>query len=282
MIRTLPFIKAHGCENSFVLLDLRRERSLSLGKLAAKLCDKAAGIGADGLIGLASSSRADFRMKYYNADGSPGEMCGNGVRCLALLIREWDISQARSVSFETGAGIIRVSYAGRSGGAEMFEVDMGAPRFNSKDFRVPKSAASSSSRQLSEVTLRGRRYALVSMGNPHAITFVTSDIDPALEGPWIEQNEKLFPNGTNVEFVRVLSRSHLKVRVWERGCGVTRACGTGACAAVVAAVSKGLVRSGPVKVSLDGGSLLIEWQPDGGTVSMTGPAVLVAEGKTRI
>jgi len=274
---SIPFAKMHGCGNSFVIIDDRRNRIRHEAAVARELCSREFGIGADGLMLLRPSRRHDFRMSYRNADGSSGEMCGNGIRCLARFVHDRGISRERDLVFETGAGPIRTRVSGaRRAHVRQVAVDMGEPRLRSRDVRGLTADRTS-------LRVGRRTFTFVSMGNPHAVTFVDDfDFNLAVEGRRVEENRRIFPNGTNVEFVQVRSAEALRLRVWERGCGITLACGTGACAAVVAATLAGHVHRGPVEVAVDGGELLIEWNIPRRAVLMTGPATLTAEGTVRL
>ena len=288
MNRLLPFTKMQGTGNDFVLLDgVSYDMSgLDVPSLAKRLCDRRFGIGADQLLLLESSRAADFRMKIFNADGSEVQMCGNGIRCLASYIWKHELSRKEVLDIETKAGIIRPRMGKRGPGLvhghahiEQVRVDMGGPILEGKEIPVNIEG------KVVDYPLEigGRPFAItcVSMGNPHAVIFVEdAGAFPVREyGPLIE-NHPLFPERTNVEFVQVLDKSRIRMRVWERGSGETLACGTGASASAVAAILKGLT-GGKVNVLLDGGALEIEW--DGaGSVYMTGPAEEVFEGEIYI
>ncbi|TAN38219.1 MAG: diaminopimelate epimerase [Nitrospirae bacterium] len=270
----LPFTKMHGLGNDFIVMDLRnnafREALPALGDLSRRLCDRRFGIGADQILLLESSAKADFGMRIHNADGSEVEMCGNGIRCLAKYIWDRKLSDKTTLSIETQAGIIRPERSG-----DMVRVDMGEPVLDGRSIPVNLDGPIEDH----PLSAGGREFRItcVSMGNPHAVT-VLDDLEgfnvPGY-GPLIE-NHELFPNRTNVEFIQILSPEVIKMRVWERGSGETLACGTGASAAGVAASLRGLTNR-KVTVKLLGGDLLIEWAPDN-HVYMTGPATEVFEG----
>ncbi|VAX24597.1 Diaminopimelate epimerase [hydrothermal vent metagenome] len=274
----IKFTKMHGLGNDFVMIDLRGKKAPGLKKKAAVICDRRFGIGCDQMIVIAPSKKADYRMTIYNADGSEVEMCGNGIRCLAKYLwdrKERKIRKNKALDVETLAGIIRPRIVG--GG--MIEVDMGEPGLEG----VVTTAAFKGPVVNRPVKAGGKTYRVtaVSMGNPHCVIFSNSvdKIDLAGVGPAIERH-KAFPNRTNVEFVEVLNRNNIKVRVWERGSGVTLACGTGACAAVVASVlNKKTGRK--VSAHLPGGTLKIEWTKSN-RVLMTGPAEEVYSGVVNI
>jgi diaminopimelate epimerase len=267
-----------GTGNDFLLVDGVRQDlgAIDFGKLSPRLCHRRFGIGADQVLLLLPSEIADFRMRIFNADGSEVQMCGNGIRCLARYIWDRGLSARDKLDIETLAGIIRPMRSG-----EMVKVDMGVPEFEAA--RIP-------------VALQGRvvdhplrledavfPITCVSMGNPHAVIFV-EDVEGfpvSRYGPAIE-NHPVFPERTNVEFVQVLNKNEIMMRVWERGAGETLACGTGASAAVVASAVKGLTGTS-VTVKLLGGELVIEWEKDGsGRLFMTGAAEEIFEGEMRI
>jgi diaminopimelate epimerase len=285
MIRELKFIKMHGLGNDFILIDCRDFEPPSLSGLAQRLCHRRFGIGADQLLLLYSSKIADFRMRIFNADGGEVEMCGNGIRCFAKYIWDRGLSDKRILEIETMAGIMRPEEA-----HGLVRVDMGEPVFEPEKipvnivqgstFNVQRSEKGQSTRVIDYPLQVGDsefRITCVSMGNPHAVIIVDniSEFPVAYYGPMIE-NHTFFPKRTNVEFVEVLSRREIKMRVWERGSGETMACGTGASASAVATHLKGLSEKA-VTVHLIGGDLSIEWAADN-HVYMTGPAVEVFTG----
>ena len=251
----------HGAGNDFIILDPgEAEGQGDLGVLARNVCDRHFGVGADGLLIPAPSDEADLEMVYLNSDGSPSEMCGNGLRCLARYARDYEIVDGDALTVATGAGIKKVI---------LFEdgssrVDMGPPVLGE------------------DVNLHGFRFSRVSMGNPHAVAFLESEaevnaLDLASVGPGIER-DPTFPEGTNVEFAYASSPEKVRMRIWERGAGETLASGSGSCATAVAAIYRGLATS-PVRLILDGGSVEIEWSGMGQPVYMTGPAEYVCEGE---
>ena len=285
----LHFTKMHGLGNDFILIDCREQTcpsaTANLHDFSKQLCDRRFGIGADQILLLDRSSKADFRMRIFNADGSEVEMCGNGIRCLAHYIWERKLSDKNILEIETLAGIMKPERSG-----DLVKVDMGEPIFEPE--KIPVRLARESNSPLSPFSKEGKRgiidYPLqiadrefkitcVSMGNPHAVIVVddVSDFPVTYYGPMIETHA-IFPRKTNVEFIQVLNRSEIKMRVWERGSGETMACGTGASAAAVASALKGLTGT-TVTVHLLGGDLLIE-QAENRHIYMTGPAVKVFEG----
>lgn len=261
----MRFTKMQGIGNDYIYLDCTKKEPADLSRLAIKLSDRHFGIGSDGLICACASEIADFRMRMFNADGSEGEMCGNGIRCLGKFIYDKGLSDKTELTIETLAGVRTVNLHIEQGKVDSVTVDMGKPRI--EPMRI--------------LTVQGKDYAVypISMGNPHAVVF-----EPNIEqlclteiGPHFEHHYS-FPNRTNTEFVEVLSRDCLKMRVWERGSGETFACGTGACAVLVASVlSEQSEREATVK--LLGGDLFIRWDEENGRVYMTGPAVTVFEGE---
>jgi len=267
----------HGLGNDFILIDTRIQRIKNLPRLVPRLCDRRFGIGADQVLVLAESRRADYRMRIFNADGSEVEMCGNGIRCLAKYIWESEITppeirKSKTLSIETPAGII---YPKRAG--SMVTVDMGEPVF--EPVRIPVNIRAE---RIMDYALRIKdrtfKISCVSMGNPHAVIVVDNvdRIDLKTYGPLIE-NHKLFPMRTNVEFIQIMDRKNIKIRVWERGSGETLACGTGACASVVVSHLLGHT-SREVLTHLPGGRLKIIWNENDHHVYMTGPAVRVFDG----
>ncbi len=256
----MRFTKMHGAGNDFIIFDPGEVEGTDLVGLARRVCDRHFGVGADGILVPAPSDAADLEMVYLNSDGSPSEMCGNGLRCLARYVRDFEIIENDALAVETGAGIKKVLlYEDGSS-----RVDMGAPGFDS------------------EVEVGGFRFLRVSMGNPHAVAFLGSEaeveaLDLKAVGPPVE-NAPLFPERTNVEFAYARGRHEVRMRIWERGAGETLASGSGSCAVAVAAMRSGLAES-PVAVRLDGGSVEIEWTGEDEPVYMTGPAEYVCEGE---
>ena len=256
----MRFTKMHGVGNDFIILDPGEAAGRDLPDLARRICDRHFGVGADGILIPDPSDVADLKMIYLNSDGSPSEMCGNGIRCLARYAKDRGLLSGNALTVEAGAGVKKVVLLGDGSS----RVDMGAPEFGSVD------------------KLRGFCFLRVSMGNPHAVAFLESEEEVgALNlrevGPPVE-NDPLFPDRTNVEFVHVRGTHEVRMRIWERGAGETLASGSGSCAAAVAAVRRGLAQS-PVRVVMDGGSVEIEWTGEGEPVYITGPAEYVCEGE---
>lgn len=270
----------HGTLNDFVVLhDLAAAVSLSPEQVR-HICDRRGGVGADGVIVVRPSDSADFFMDYVNSDGSLAEMCGNGIRCLAKYAYDNGLTDKTVLNVETRAGVKVVELVSGSGGAiEQVRVDMGRPVFKADlvPVSIPWNGAPILNHRI-EVSDKVFEAAILSMGNPHCVIFVDEDPSPFPRryGPALETHP-LFPARTNVEFIQVLERSRLKMRVWERGSGETFSCGTGACAAAVAGNLKGLVGSRTV-VDLLGGELETEWEGMQFPVVMTGAAILVYSG----
>lgn len=266
----MKFTKMHGCGNDYVYIDCRHNIPDDIRQLAIEMSDRHKGIGGDGIILICSSDKADFMMRIFNADGSEGKMCGNGIRCVAKYVFDKGLTDRRHLEIDTLSGIkiIDIAPEATPGEREIWvTVDMGLPEVESTSERIEFSDGSS---------LEG---ASVSMGNPHFVSFTDESPSDALVhgvGPKAERHPR-FPDRTNVEFVKVLGPSDVEMRVWERGSGETMACGTGACATAVAAITKGL--TGPdVTVHLLGGDLRIRLD-DRGHVLMSGPATTVFEGE---
>ena len=277
----MKFTKLHGLGNDYVYINTL-DQDLSeydLPELARILSDRHFGIGADGMILVMPSDEADFRMRVFNSDGSEAEMCGNGIRGLVKYVYDHGMTDETTVNIETGAGILRVALTVQEGVAAAATVDMNSPRLVRRQIpMLGEPADEPVIEQPLEVDGRSFDITCVSMGNPHCVIFVddVASFDVTGIGPQIE-NHELFPERTNVEFVSVADREHVKMRVWERGSGETLACGTGACAAVVAGVLTERTER-QVQVELLGGELQIEWHEDE-HVFMTGPATEVFSGR---
>ena len=260
----------HGLGDDFILIEDLAGR-VRLGRDRIRfLCDRRYGIGADGILLVKRSSRADARMRVFNPDGSEAEMCGNGIRCFARFLRRRGLVDRDDLKVQTGAGLLRLKIKG-----EMVEVEMGCPELEGE--KIPVRRKGKVINQMVKVGGRNFRITCLSMGNPHCVIFYPPPARPKVSrwGPLIEK-DSFFPRKTNVEFARVLTRGKIKVDVWERGAGITPACGTGACASLVAAVLTGQTKR-KAAVILPGGELEIEWREDG-QVLMTGPAAFVFEG----
>jgi diaminopimelate epimerase len=277
----IKFTKMHGLGNDFIVLDWRRNAPKNPKKIITSLADRRFGIGFDQALILREPTRkgvtksADFAMEIYNSDGGKVEMCGNGIRCLARYIWRKGFKRSKHLSIETTAGIIRPEWVDK----ELVRVDMGEPELEGA--KIPVRAKGQIVDKVIKADGKSFKVTCVSMGNPHAVIFVddVDGFDVKRYGSVIE-NDKFFPKKTNVEFVQVVNRGRIKMRVWERGSGETLACGTGASASVVAAHLKGLTKRS-VNVVLLGGVLKIELGDDD-RVYMTGPAVEVFNGEIDI
>ena len=260
----MRFTKMQGLGNDYVYLDCTKETPPDLPGLAVKVSDRHFGIGADGLICICPSGTADFRMRMFNADGSEGAMCGNGIRCVGKFVYDKRMTSKKRLSIETASGVKGLDLHTEDGKVAEVTVDMGIPEPD----------------QSRIITVYDKDYRItpVSMGNPHAVLCVREleELDLTRLGPGFERHPS-FPGRTNTEFVEVCAPDRLRVRVWERGSGETLACGTGACAALVASVLNGLCGR-EARVELPGGTLHIRWEERDGHVYMTGPAVTVYEG----
>jgi diaminopimelate epimerase len=276
---TLRFAKLHGTANDFIYVDARDGLPADPAALAPRLCDRHRGIGADGLILLLPSERADCRMQIFNADGSRAEMCGNGIRGFAKFVQDRQLVRGNPLRVETDAGVKTLEAETNDGHVTRVTVDMGAPVFDGRE--IPVDADGEIVEHPLEVDGHTWRVTCVSMGNPHCVVFVddVTELPLATLGPRFERHP-FFPRRVNTEFVRVTDRGRAEMRVWERGSGETMACGTGACAVAVAAARTD--RTGRrVTVALPGGDLAIEWRTDD-HVLMTGDAVEVFEGRIEV
>lgn len=273
----MHFTKMHGAGNDYVYVDCFAEPlPRDPPALARAVSDRHTGIGADGLILICPSQKADARMRMFNADGSESEMCGNGVRCVAKYVYDHGLCQRDSLKIETGRGVLTLELKLRGGKVDRVRVNMGAPILQASD--IPTTLPGNPPiRQTLSAGGREFEVTVVSMGNPHCVTFV-----PELNDDWVlaigphVERHPAFPRRVNAEFVQVLSPREFKIRVWERGSGETQACGTGACAAAVAGVLAG-VGERKVLAHLPGGDLELEWA-ESGEVFLTGPAVEVFQG----
>ena len=276
----LNFTKMTGLGNDYIYIDCTDGTKIkNVQELTKKLSNRHFGIGSDGLILIYNSDNdnSDYKMRIFNSDGTEAEMCGNGIRCVAKLIHDKSLSKKDKISIETLSGIKKVKLLeDENGKCNEVIVDMGEPMFQDKN--IPYNVYEPFNKDLDiDVNEEKMRFTVVSMGNPHAITFIENVDDFNIEkyGPIIEKNP-IFPNRTNVEFVEVIDKNNIKVRVWERGVGETFACGTGACAAVVASGLNGYTGEN-VTVNLPGGKLQIEWGKDN-HIYMQGTATKVFDG----
>ncbi len=274
----MKFTKMQGCGNDYVYINCFEEKVEDAPALARKVSDRHFGIGADGLVLIKPSSRDDFTMEMYNADGSQGKMCGNAIRCVGKYVFDHRMTKKRELAVETLAGTKYLSLNVSGDKVSEVTVLMGVPVFEPE--KIPVVAEGKSVVDM-PVTVDGRKYRItaVSMGNPHAVIFVEDTKNFPIEkiGPLFERHE-MFPERVNTEFVKVLDRENINMRVWERGSGETWACGTGACASAVASVINGYT-DGKVTVHMLGGNLHIRYDGEGGQVHMTGPAVEVFRGE---
>lgn len=278
------FSKWHGLGNDFVIVNGLAEHGIrDYAQAAIEVCDRNFGIGADGLVFVLPSDKADFEMRIFNSDGSEAEMCGNVTRCVARFVYDNGLTDKTAITLETKAGIIRPQLVFEGDKLQQVTVDMGEPRLLQGEIPMTQGAATDRAVNL-PLTVDGKTWQVscVSMGNPHCVIFVphVEELDLPAVGPALETAD-WFPRKTNVEFVQVIDRSHVRMRVWERGAGVTLACGTGACATTVAAVLNGLTERN-IRVELDGGSLQIEWSEQDNRVRMSGPAVEVFRGEYQL
>ena len=274
-MKPLPFTKMHGAGNDFVVLDALGQELPPLEPLAAQLCDRHFGIGADQLLVVHPSRAADFRMQIFNADGSQVEMCANGIRCFYKYLRDRGHTDADEIGVETLSGVVRPRWAGEGRVA----VDMGRPVLDPA--KIPTTLGRGEGPVLdAALEVEGETLAVssVSMGNPHAVIVVVDPDTAPVErlGPLIERHPA-FPNRVNVEFVTPLARDRIRQRTWERGTGETLACGSGACAVAVVSMLRGVVGR-EVVIELRGGALEIAWPADDAHVLMTGPAAEVYTG----
>jgi len=270
----MKFIKMHGIGNDYVYVDCFKEEIKNPGAIAEIISDRHFGIGSDGLILIKPSAVADCCMDMYNADGSRGAMCGNGIRCVGKYVYEQKIVEKTEILVETLSGIKHLKLKVENGVVTAVTVDMGKPVLESENGKVWET-----------ITLPdGQEYEMIviSMGNPHTVVFLEdlNNLDIEALGPKFENHER-FPDRVNTEFVQVIDKTHLKMRVWERGSGETLACGTGACAAAVAAVLAGYTER-EVEVGLLGGALFIRWDIPTGHIEMTGPATEVYRGEFNV
>lgn len=274
----IKFTKMEGIGNDYVYIDCLHSCPPDLASLSREISDRHCGVGGDGMILILPSGEADFKMRIFNADGTEARMCGNGARCVAKYVYDNQLTDKLHVTLETASGVKHLFLKpGHDGLVESVTVDMGLPSLLTREIPVacPDDTFVDRPVTAGDTTVR---LTAVSMGNPHAVITVDSidNVDVESIGRAIE-HDPLFPDRTNVEFVQVVSPGELRMRVWERGSGVTRACGTGACASVVATVVNGLSER-RATVHLDGGDLDIHWDEATGHVMMTGPARRVFTG----
>ena len=274
----MKFTKMHGCGNDYVYVNCFKEHIAKPDKVAQFVSDRHMGIGSDGMILIKPSKVADFAMAMYNADGSEGAMCGNGVRCIAKYVYDYGLTDKTNISLETKAGIKYLDLTVEEGKVVMIKVDMGKPILEAAQVPVVSNKA----QVIDEpIMVGGKEYRMtaVSMGNPHAVVFVdnTEQFDLEHIGPLFEHHEA-FPDRVNTEFVQIVDEENVNMRVWERGSGETLACGTGTCATAVACVLNGLTKD-TITVHLRGGDIKIHYDRENEKVFMTGPATVVFDGE---
>lgn len=280
----MKFTKMHGCGNDYVYVNCFEEKLSNESKIAAYVSDRHFGIGSDGMILIKPSKIADFEMAMYNADGSRGEMCGNGIRCVAKYVYDYGLTDKKTVAIESMGKIKYITLnVGNDNKVVSARVDMGSPILKASEVPVISDMEKAID---DEIVVDDKTYKMtcVSMGNPHAVVFIDKspkDFDLEHIGPKFE-NHNRFPNRTNTEFAYVVDRKNIEMRVWERGAGETLACGTGSCATAVAAIINGLCDN-DVTIHLVGGDLQISWSGnESDSVFMTGPATTVFEGNIEI
>jgi diaminopimelate epimerase len=274
----LKFTKMHGLGNDYVYMDAINQNIENRSELAKFVSDRHFGIGSDGLILICKSEKADFKMQMFNSDGTEAEMCGNGIRCVGKFVYDKGLTNKETITIETLAGIKTLVLTTENGKMKTARVDMGEPILEPE--KIPVISKENPVKNL-KIKAEDKEFTFtcVSMGNPHAVTFIKEDVnkfDICKYGKILEI-DKAFPKKANIEFINIVDDKTLKMRVWERGAGETLACGTGACASTVAAILNGYT-SREVKVHLLGGDLSIEWNEKDNHIYMTGPATTVFEG----
>lgn len=280
----VKFFKMHGLGNDFIMINDLNERLDNYSKLAVNFCDRNFGIGADGIILIQKSNlnKADFKMRIFNPDGSEAEMCGNGIRCFAHYLHINDLTDKKKLSIETLAGLIKPEIIDYGPHESTVKVNMGKPSYSLESLNIDKKLIDNDIDKLQDYPLiiEGKEYRLngASMGNPHLVIYVDDlkEIDLKKLGPIIEENP-LFKKGINVEFVKILNKNELDVKVWERGAGITLACGTGACAVAAVSIDQNRIDNN-VKINLPGGTLKIS-KNSNNEMMMTGPSTFVFKGE---
>ena len=277
----MKFTKMQGVGNDYVYVNCFKETIENPPEMAKKVSNRNFGIGSDGLIMINPSDVADFEMEMYNADGSRSEMCGNGIRCVGKYVYDYGLTEKEHISVETLAGIKYLDLTVEDGKVKLVKVDMGSPELVPENIPI----VADGNRVIDEpINVNGTEYRMtgVSMGNPHAVVYVedVKGLDIETIGPAFENHER-FPNRVNTEFVKVLDRNTVEMRVWERGSGETMACGTVACAVAVACILNGFTED-KVTVKLLGGDLQIEWDKEADKIYMTGPAEVSFDGEINL
>lgn len=277
----MKFTKMQGCGNDYVYVNCFKETVENQKETAVRISDRHFGVGSDGMILICPSETADFKMVMYNADGSQAQMCGNGIRCVGKYVYDYGLTERTEITVETLAGIKHLTLHVKEGKVAEVTVNMGSPVAEAA--KIPVIAAKSPV-VAEPIEVEGRKEVMtcVSMGNPHAVFFVEDPLSLSLEeiGPAYEAHER-FPERINTEFVKVIDRNTMLMRVWERGSGETLACGTGACACAYAGILNGYTEDN-VTVKLLGGDLKIRYDREENVIYMTGPAVTVFEGEFTI
>ena len=282
----MEFTKMQGLGNDYVYVNCLRETIKNPAEVSKFVSDRHFGIGSDGLIMICPSKVADFEMQMYNADGSRGEMCGNGIRCVAKYVYDYGLTDKTHISVETLGGIKYLDLTVKDGKVALVRVDMGEPELDPEKIPIiMKGYSDETDRVLNaQIKVDGKEYHMtgVSMGNPHDVVYIddVQGLDIEKIGPKFENHER-FPQRINTEFARVIDRKTVEMRVWERGSGETLACGTGACAVAVASILNGYTER-EVEIRLLGGNLQIEWNEEDNHVYMTGPATVVFDGEIEL
>ena len=282
----MKFTKMQGLGNDYVYVNCFKETIDNPPEVAKIVSDRHFGIGSDGLIMINPSKVADFEMEMYNADGSRGEMCGNGIRCVAKYVYDYGLTDKTHISVETLGGIKYLDLTVKDGKVALVRVDMGEPELDPEKIPIiMKGYSDETDRVLNaQIKVDGKEYHMtgVSMGNPHDVVYIddVQGLDIEKIGPKFENHER-FPQRINTEFARVIDRKTVEMRVWERGSGETLACGTGACAVAVASILNGYTER-EVEIRLLGGNLQIEWNEEDNHVYMTGPATVVFDGEIEL
>lgn len=277
----MKFTKMQGIGNDYVYVNCFTEKVENPSQVAVRVSDRHFGIGSDGLILIKPSDVADFEMEMYNADGSQGAMCGNGIRCVAKYVYDYHLTDKTSISVNTKSGIKYLDLTVENGKVKEVKVNMGAPVLKTAEIPMIYSKEQVIAQPLN-INQNLYEVTAVSMGNPHVIVYMNDIKNLKIEevGPYFEKSS-VFPESVNTEFVRVIDRNTVEMRVWERGSGETLACGTGACAVAVACVLNGYTED-QVTVKLLGGDLKIFWDREANLVYMTGPAEVVFDGEIQI
>ena len=279
----MKFTKMQGLGNDYVYVNCFKEKIDNPSEVAKFVSDRHFGIGSDGLIMINPSKVADFEMEMYNADGSRGEMCGNGIRCVAKYVYDYGLTDKTHISVETLGGIKYLDLTVKDGKVALVRVDMGEPELDPEKIPIIMKGYSDETDRVLNAPIKvdGKEYHMtgVSMGNPHDVVYIddVQGLDIEKIGPKFENHER-FPQRINTEFARVIDRKTVEMRVWERGSGETLACGTGACAVAVASILNGYTER-EVEIRLLGGNLQIEWNEEDNHVYMTGPATVVFDGE---